>query len=115
MLFGTSRGPHPVTRHKGWEEILYTLIYKLDSDGTIIEYSNDTFSIKPYDWNTCNCYGDECKCEVGEPNFLYKPIGFEMRWYKYPLRGSYTNLIISKRTFKSIIDHCIESVGEVND
>lgn len=48
-------------------------------------------------------------CPIIKPNFLYKPTGFAIKWYKYPLRDSYMNQNISLDEFKSIISKCIES------
>lgn len=50
-------------------------------------------------------------CRLIKPNFLYKPNGFEIQWYKYPLRDSYTNQKITLLKFKKIIDDCIRSVS----
>lgn len=50
-------------------------------------------------------------CRIVKPNFLYKPTGFEIQWYKYPLRDSYSNQPIEFNEFKKIIDACIASVA----
>lgn len=50
-------------------------------------------------------------CLITKPNFLYKPTGFEIMWYKYPLRDSYMSKKISLGEFKKIIDLCVASVG----
>lgn len=50
-------------------------------------------------------------CPIVKPNFHYKPLGFEIRWYKYPLRDSYMNMDISLEEFASIIDECIKSLN----
>ena len=49
-------------------------------------------------------------CPIIKPNFLYKPTGLEIQWYKYPLRDAYFNQDISLNEFKDIIDDCIKSV-----
>ena len=49
-------------------------------------------------------------CGLVKPNFLYKPTGFEIQWYKYPLRDSYTNQEITLPEFSKIIDACIASL-----
>lgn len=49
-------------------------------------------------------------CPIVKPNFAHKPSGFELQWYKYPLRDSYMNQDISVEQFNQIIDDCIESV-----
>jgi hypothetical protein len=42
-------------------------------------------------------------------DFLYKPSGFTIHWYKYPLRDAYTNQKITLAGFKKIISACIQS------
>jgi len=49
-------------------------------------------------------------CPTIKPNFLYKPTGFSISWYKYPLRDSYMNHKISVVEFSEIIDKCIDSL-----
>ena len=62
-------------------------------------------------WNKFLSENDHKKdCPVVLPNFLYKPTGFEIQWYKYPLRDAYMNEDISLREFIKIIDKCIESI-----
>jgi len=55
--------------------------------------------------------GHKESCLLMKPNFLYKPTGFWIKWYKYPLRDAYTNQVIALQEFKEIIDKCIESVN----
>jgi hypothetical protein len=54
--------------------------------------------------------GHKPDCLLVKPNFLYKPTGFEIQWYKYPFRDSYTNKKISIENFQDITLHCIDSV-----
>ena len=54
--------------------------------------------------------GHKKECLLVEPNFLYKPTGFEIQWYKYPFRDSYMNQDISLSEFKTIINQCIKSL-----
>jgi len=73
-------------------------------------------------WVHCTCNYDkdyevwrqtnnhQKNCPVIQPNFLYKPTGFEIRWYKYPLRDSYMNQNVSYDEYKKILKHCVESV-----
>ena len=49
-------------------------------------------------------------CPVIRPNFRHKQSGFEIQWYKYPLRDSYTNYKISLNEFRKIITDCINSL-----
>lgn len=65
-------------------------------------------------WMQQNGYPDGHKnnCLLEKPNFLYKPTGFQIQWYKYPLRDSYTNMKVSLDEFDDIIDDCIKSLKE---
>ena len=114
-LFGHSRGEYKVNR--GLRDSFNGVLNATNSDGygeTSDEehkndrsgYENDTFCIKPYYW------GDENdEDEVDAPNFLYKPTGFEIRWYKYPFRDSYMNQNLTDGEIIDIFNKCIESVG----
>lgn len=56
-------------------------------------WSSDVFDMRPYYWGDCLCGGVEAdtpcepSCPTELPNFLYKPTGLEVRWYKYIGRG----------------------------
>jgi hypothetical protein len=52
------------------------------------------------------------ECPIVKPNFLFKPTGFSIKWYKYPLRDSYMNQNITLDEFKKIISVCIESCNQ---
>jgi hypothetical protein len=56
--------------------------------------------------------GHDPDCPIIRPNFLYKPTGLEIQWYKYPMRDAYANKPISPKEFAKIIDECIKSVKE---
>jgi len=49
------------------------------------EYENDIFMMHPYCW----CEKESCPWCGGEdrPNFIYKPTGLKIWWYKYIGRG----------------------------
>lgn len=50
------------------------------TNGYGIEFENDIFMMHPFCW----CEDDDCKwCSKGEANFLYKPTGCKITWYKY--------------------------------
>lgn len=51
------------------------------------------------------------QCPIARPNFLHKPSGFCISWYKYPFRDSYMNENLSVKEFGKIIDNCIESLA----
>jgi len=48
-------------------------------------------------------------CRLIQPNFLYKPTGFQIMWYKYALRDSYMNQDIDLDEFKNILKDCVRS------
>ena len=49
-------------------------------------------------------------CPIIQHNFEYKPTGFCLDWYKYPLRDSYMNQDITPKEFRGIIFKCLESI-----
>lgn len=115
LLFGRSRGSFAVDRSLQdsfeWEQ----LINMSDSDfyghtsnkckeNDVSGYENEVFAIRPYWW------GDDDALQAQMPNFLYKPTGFEIRWYKYPFRDSYMNKNLSVTKIKEIFIHCADSI-----
>ena len=60
-------------------------------------------------WYETNGHAPECG--IIKPNFLYKPTGFTISWYKYPLRDSYMSEPLTVQEFAAIIDKCIESLA----
>ena len=66
-------------------------------------FKTDIFSINPYYWGD-----DEDIAEL--PNFVYKPEGIEISWYKYPMRDAWSNVPLSKEKATEIFQKCIESV-----
>jgi len=115
LLFGHSRGEYKLENRdlvncKDWQELLY--VCECDSYGCTEDFSheterggyeNDLFCINPYYWG-------EDKNLMEMPNFLYKPTGFEIRWYKYPFRDSYMNQNLTDRQIKVIWKKCAEYV-----
>lgn len=107
LLFGHSWGRYKIDR-KPYEGLFAAFLEKhgFDSYGfregsEDYGFENDTFRIFPYSW-------DEEDAE--EPNFVHKPTGLEIRWYKYPLRDAYTNIDISPEKFAKILDECSRSL-----
>ena len=45
-----------------------------------------------------------------QPNFIYKPDGFRMCWYKYPLRSCFANRNIEFDVFSKMVDSCVKSL-----
>ena len=54
--------------------------------------------------------GHKDDCKLVMPNFLYKPTGFSISWYKYPLRDAYMSENLTVEQFGEIIDGCINSL-----
>ncbi len=112
LMFGNSRGEYVVDRdvyqepfarflkRNGWD---WEAIREDNGD---MEFENDTFIMRAYYWGE-----DE---EIAElPNFVYKPTGLEISWYKYPMRDAYSNQDVSLDEFKRIIADCERSLKGV--
>jgi len=122
MAFGNSRGEWPMPRHAGFEEELLRLFdaYAPNRNDNWreygVEFENNTFWVSPYFWGDCTCDDEhEADCPCLRDNFYYKPTGFGIQWYKYPLRDSYASEEIVLEKFRQIITRCIESVAQLND
>jgi hypothetical protein len=50
-------------------------------------YENDVFAMRRFYWGDCTCSDDTLghgeHCGFSKPNFLFKPTGFRLEWYKY--------------------------------
>ena len=120
LLFGHSRGEYPVERGVlqdifadffrenhidgyGYPEEDSVLFDTDNHEDDIISCETDTFLIRPYYW------GDEEKY-MDLPNFVYKPDGLTISWYKYPLRDSYSSTPITEEYLRKILRDCTESV-----
>ena len=84
-------------------EVLIRLTKALHNEPYGIKYENDVFRMEPYDWS---CDEEENQ----KPNFLYKPTGLELRWYKYISRGTISNQNMTVAELENIIDECIKSL-----
>lgn len=78
--------------------------YEERADAVLEEYAKE-FGYK----------GHKPDCPLVKPNFLYKPTGFSIQWYKYPLRDSYMSEQISVEEFAAMIDACIASLEVAHD
>lgn len=113
VIFGNSRGEYEIIERKEFEDVFIPFLKKIgldergySEDGWDKEYAtfnNDTFLVRPYYWGE-----DEYICSL--PNFVYKPTGLEIQWYKWPFRDSYMNQEITIKQFKEIISKCAESL-----
>lgn len=123
MIWGNSRGEFPVSRGK-WQDAFTKFLENigLDSYGYVPRWSsdelkkyqnarggleNDVFIINPYYW------GDD-EDEMTKPNFIFKETGYELQWYKYPLRDSYANAEVDFDTFVDMLNTCLNSVQQNN-
>lgn len=64
-------------------------------------YENDVFLISAYDWEN----PDE-----DIPNFWYKPLNYQMTWYKYIGRGDWANKPITFSEAYQILKDCLASI-----
>lgn len=84
------------------QELFY---YILGSVYEELEFSfeNDTFYMQEYNWED----------EEGEtPNFIHKPSGFKLWWYKYPMRATESNMQITYEQFRCILYDCKNSINK---
>lgn len=51
-------------------------------------------------------------CPYLLPNFLHKPSGLELNWYKYPFRAAHSNREFTAQEFLKIIAECLDSLPE---
>lgn len=128
LLFGHSRGQYKVPRgftENSWEWddrfAAFFLKFQMNQYGYAINpqygyrrgvvvnnrggITTPVFEVNPYYWG-------EDEAEMDKPNFLYYPTGFELRWYKYPLRDAYANQVLSFQEFGKILNDC-ERYGDV--
>lgn len=119
LLFGHSRGEYAIGREEFQEpfhEFLHNHefdIYGLpDTDARAEQYvtkdgdnyfENDVFLLRPYYWG-------EDEEIAARPNFVYKPEGITIEWYKYSLRDAYCNKDISLEKFLEILQVCADSL-----
>ena len=120
LLFGNSRGNFRLERHPG-QKLFSQFFEKIgvdgygyaDEDSPLKAFEKETgeyyiidtplFSITPYYWG-------ENEDVMKLPNFVYKPEGIEIQWYKYPLRDAYSNVKLNEKKLKEILDKCVEFI-----
>lgn len=115
ILFGNYAGGHHVIRIEAEGAFSDAFGEVFDSYGMLDDtaysngqtdrggYENDTFLINPYYW------GDDDSI-MDEPNFIYKPEGICIRWYKYPFRDAYSNIPLSGEKMTEIFRECRKSM-----
>lgn len=83
--------------------IIESMYEVIERESHIHFFDNDVFSLRPYYWGESD--------ELAEkPNFVFKPTGFELSWYKWPFRDSYMSKNISYGEFCDMIDKCKQSL-----
>ena len=116
ILFGNSRGAYHVVPREEYQNIFCEFLnnngfdmYGYKQGHNNREFENDTFIIRPYYWGDSE--------EIAKlSNFVYKPTGLAIDWYKYPMRDAYSNQDVSVEEFKTIMDACENSLkGENNE
>ena len=109
LLFGHSYGVYHIEPRDVYQDAFAEFLFSHGFDGYghpgngEWSFENDTFIIRPYYWG-------EDEHEASLPNFVYKPSGLEIRWYKYPMRDAYSNQDVDIETFKTILDACAASL-----
>ena len=106
IIFGHSRGEYWIEDREAFQEPFFEFLYEIGCDGHgcsktrgEVETETDKYIIRPYYWG-------EDDDIAALPNFVYKPTGLEIRWYKYPMRDAYSNQDITAEQFKEILEDC---------
>ena len=111
ILFGNSRGLYHVEPREEYQDAFCEFLESIGCDcygwnhriaGNKTE--TDMFIVRPYYWGE-----DEAMAVL--PNFVYKPTGLEISWYKYPMRDAYSNQDVSIEDFKKILSECAKSMS----
>lgn len=115
LMFGNSRGEYAVKPRGDYQDAFFAFLDANGWDGHAIRvddlvddpyvFENDVFIVRAYYWGD-----DETIAEL--PNFVYKPTGLEISWYKYPMRDAYSNQDISLDAFVEILAKCERSMKE---
>lgn len=111
---GDSPFKHLISDRVLWLEIFRPLFDALGCDIYGKLFENDTFVIRPY------CWCDKLECgQCGEieteANFLHKPSGLAVRWYKYAFRNTYTNSKdVKPSELRALVEECVRSLGLVD-
>jgi hypothetical protein len=95
---------YPKYEEKEYKGEFKTIKSNVDENDFMSYFENDTFILMPYYWGE-----DDYICELS--NFVHKPSGFKMQWYKYPLRDAYMNKDISFDELVEIMEDCKRSLG----
>jgi hypothetical protein len=119
LIFGHSQGEYEVSRK--YESLFETLAEALGFTNYFGDFECELFETHAYWWGDCTCGVDDLTfdndeiepphsstCMYNRPNFIYKPTGYELRWYKYPLRDSYGSEYLTEKEFTKMMLDCIK-------
>lgn len=109
LMFGNSRGTYAVEPREDYQDAFFEFLNANGYDGHAVRvddlvpdpycFENDVYIIRAYYWGE-----DE---EIAAlPNFVFKPLGLEISWYKYPMRDAYSNQDVPMDVFKAILKVC---------
>jgi hypothetical protein len=91
------------------ENMLRVLCYYAVGDSCYAgDFENDVFALRPYYW------GDD-DGEAAKPNFLHKPSGLEIRFYKYLGRGMSVSRHVCPDCFLPIFAECMNSLAQAGE
>ena len=96
-------GKYPISRGE-WQHYFHKLAEECEDIRRPQE--NDIFYYKAEAEDTI--WDEQCNYK---PNFIYKPDGFRMCWYKYPLRSCFANRSIDFDEFEKMVDACVKSLS----
>lgn len=123
LLMGNSRGKYKVDRNL--QDEFAKLLHTLDPHGYHgVYFDNEVFNMFPYYWGDCTCGADDDltgetnhkeDCLLVKDNFVYKPLGIKIQWYKYPLRDAYSNIRITKKIMQDMVRNCLKSLTVVGE
>lgn len=86
------------------EDKLITAGNPADNSGA--EYENDVFLISAYDWR------EDIPEEMQTPNFWYKPLNYQVEWYKHTGRGTFSNRPLPIDEAFNMLQQCIGSLQD---
>lgn len=86
-------------------------------NGYGVNYENDTFVMRKQWWGDCTCGADDSEdemehkpdCAIMLPNFVHKPTGFTVEWYKWIGRGM--EIDAKGANFHDVLADCLGSLA----
>lgn len=115
LLWGHAKNEYPVDRaltedafYSAFGELFDLYGYLEDKNYPETDrggFENDVFAINPYYWGS-----DENIADI--PNFIFKPEGITIEWYKYMFRDAYSNKALDPEKIKEMFRICRESMDK---